>query len=1149
MRLKKGVLKSIIHLFLCWLAFFQANSVFSQQDSAFWFTAPEVSSAIGDNPIYLRFLTYDSPATVTVSQPANLSFTPVTLTIPANSFDTINLSLFLADVESPAADIVANNGLKITSTALINAYYELNANANKEVFSLKGSKALGTNFYTPFQTFWDNLTTTPSSFSSIEVVATEDSTTILVTPRTDVVGHSQNLSFSVLLNEGETYSIRDTNVSVGSTLAGSIVSSDKPVAVTVYSGALSNAGCASTMGDQITSADYAGTDFIVHKGNGNHDRIYILATQNGTTININDGSNTTTLINWSETYEYVLTSDIQYIRTNKPVYLWHASGAGCNLAGAQVPNIYCAGTDEVSFTRSSSDSLGLILYTRTGFEGMFTLNGNAALIPSTAFNNVPGTNGDFKVAFIDFSIVEVPLNSYNKVENSGDIFGMGILQGSHSFGSGYAYFSEFNSEPFVSVGIDDSVCANVPFPLNGVVGGGPITGVWSGTGFGSFQNGANSLVNSYIASPLDTLISPVSLILTSGGPCLSVKDTLLLDVTSAPIVNASADQSVCENNANVQLNGSIAGGASEGVWSTLGSGIFLPNDSALNAMYIPSNADTANGLVTLVLTSIPNPLNSCLVVSDTMNITITKAPVVAISSDTISVCSNNALVNLTGSVTGSSTTGKWITTGNGLFLPDNLSLNATYQPSLQDITSGIVTIYLESTSNGNCLPIIDSVVIIFSPSPMVNAGVDFTLCTNAPAVNLNATISGATTTGIWSGGNGTYSPDNLSLNAVYTPTAAEISTGTLFLTLTSSNNNNCNAENDNIRVDFIAPPFANFNLTNVCLNDSTVFTDFSLPGFGTITNWQWDFGDATTSNDQNNAHTYTQAGTYNAELIVSTSVGCTDTVSKGVTVFELPTANYTNTISCTGSQINIDFRDASFVNNDVINFWQYDFGGQGSSFAQNPSQQFVGSGNFTVTQVVGTPNGCLDTSIQTINIPDRPRAGFFYNTSNGLNIGAEFNFIDTSFNAFNYSWTFGDGESSVIQDPTHIYFANGTYEITQVVTDLLGCVDSSKQVIEINTVTTEIKTLIPNAISPNGDGKNDVWKLEFIEAFFPNASILIYNRWGQELFSSTGYDTPWDGTFSGNSVPDGTYYYVINLNEENQSVPFKGSILVLKSLD
>jgi gliding motility-associated-like protein len=1141
----------LTYIFRCALTIWlivQGVSVTAQRDTVFWFAAPEISSGEGDAPVYLRFTTYADAAVVTVTQPANGAFAPIVLNIPANDVDSINLTPFLSDVESSAADIVDDNGLKISSTEEITAIYELNHGSNKELFSLKGTKGIGTNFYTPFQKTWDNAVTAPVTGSAIDIVATEDGTTVLITPRTDVVGHTGSITYSVTLNEGETYSARDMNVSASTSLAGSIVASDKPIAVTCFSGALSNSGCTSSMGDQITTADYAGKDFIVHRGHNDDERIFILATQNATSINItNNGGTTSTLINWSETYAYELTDTINYIETSKPVYLWHASGSGCNLAGAQVPNLFCAGRYSTSFTRSSADSLALILYTRSGFENDFALNGNGSLIPGSAFTVVPGTSGEFVVASIQLSTADVPLNSYNEVTNTGDVFGMAILNGSHTNGSKFAYLSEFNSYPFVSAGADATICGNTTLPLAGIVGGGTVTGYWSGTGFGSFDLDQDSLTNTYIPSPLDTIISPIELILTSTGPCPVKRDTIVLTVTPGPIVNASADQTVCANNAQVLLDGSISGGASTGEWSTLGSGTFVPDSVTLDAVYIPSAADTVAGSVTLVLTS--TNVGSCNVATDTMVVTITGAPTVDAGVDTIWVCSNNPDVALSGSVSGPTSSGKWTTSGSGLFVPDNLLLNTTYQPSPSDVNAGSIMLYLESTNNGTCSTAKDSLTVIFTASPTVEAGVNIIACTNEPAVQLSGLIGGPTTTGGWTGGLGTFTADSSDLNAIYTPTAAEISSGSLILTLETTNNLTCVSESDIVQIDFVSPPFANFNFTQVCLNETTDFTDFSLPGYGTITNWDWDFADASTSTNQNETHTYATPGAYDVELIVTTNVGCTDTTVKTVNVWELPNAGFNYSTNCNGSQVIIDFTDNSSSANDTINYWFYDFGGQGTAAAQNPSQLFIGDGDFVITQIVSTTHGCVDSIVDIITIPPRPTAGFFYNTSNGLNIGAEFSFIDTSSNAVDYFWEFGDGNTSFAQDPSNVYLANGTYTVTQYVTGALGCEDSISSIIQINTVTTEITRLIPNAISPNGDGKNDVWKLEFVNLLYPDATVEIYNRWGQQIFNSVGYTEPWDGKYNGDLVPDGTYYYVINLNDSSEPEPFKGSVLVLKSVN
>lgn len=1127
------------------------NVSFSQIDTVFWFAAPEVSASAGDSPIYLRFMTYDDPANVTMSLPANGGFTPINLAIPANSVDSIILTPFLANIESPAADVVSNNGIKVLSDTKISAFYELKSPSNKELFTLKGTKALGSDFYTPFQNFWDNASTTPATFSSIDIVATEANTTVLITPRTGITGHVQDVTFSVVLNEGETYSARDMNVTGASTLAGSIVSSNKPIALTLFSGSLSNSTCNSTVGDQITNSNFAGKDFIVHKGTSTNDRVFILATQNGTSINVTNTGTASTLINWGETYEIALTDTFNYIQASKPVYVWHVSGYGCELSGAQVPNLFCAGTYSTAFTRTTSDSLGLILYTRSGFENQFTLNGSPALIPASAFSDVPGTSGAFKVATIHYSTADIPINSYNLVENAGDIFGLGVINGNDGSGSSYAYLSEFNSYPFVTAGVDDTICANTSLALNGLVGGGTVTGVWSSTGFGSFSSANNVLSNTYVPSPLDSLITPIEIILTSTGPCPVRRDTIVLEVEPAPIVSASANQTVCENNSVVTLAGGVTGGATTGIWSTLGTGTFAPDNTTLNADYVPSVADLTAGSVQLVLTS--TNFGSCLPETDTMVVTFTPPPSVDAGVDTIWVCENAPDVTLSGTVSGATTTGKWTTVGTGVFTPDNLSLNATYQPSPGDINLGELWIFLNSTSNGACVPEFDSVLVVFTPEPSVDAGLNALACTNDAEIILSGTVTGGSTTGIWTGGTGTFTSSDTDLNATYTPTAAEISSGNLFLTLTSTNNGTCLSENDNVQISFIAPPFANFNYTEECLYDITAFNDFSLPGYGTIDTWSWDFGDLSTSTNQNETHQYATAGTYDVQLIVTSNVGCTDTVVNQISAFEVPVADFSYSSNCPGGQVIVDFNDESTTASDAINYWYYDFGGLGNVTTENPTQLFPTNGDYSITHIVGSVNGCYDTIVEILSVPPYPVADFLFNASNASNVIAEVNFVNASLNESTYDWTFGNGQTSIEENPNMYYTVNGNYTVSLVVTGSLGCSDSTSQVIIINNIVEpeEISTLIPNAISPNNDNKNDVWKLDFLSVIYPNNFVQVFNEWGQTVFESEGYEIPWDGSYQNNGelVPDGTYFYVIDTDTSSNDEEdiFKGTILVLKS--
>jgi gliding motility-associated-like protein len=289
-------------------------------------------------------------------------------------------------------------------------------------------------------------------------------------------------------------------------------------------------------------------------------------------------------------------------------------------------------------------------------------------------------------------------------------------------------------------------------------------------------------------------------------------------------------------------------------------------------------------------------------------------------------------------------------------------------------------------------------------------------------------------------------------------------------------------------------------------------------------------------------------GSYPVELIVTNSNGCKDTVSISVSVFDKPFADFTSVNSCPNNQVTVAFTDAS-TSSETINYWFYDFGGQGSAALANVNQQFASGGTYTITHIVSTVNNCSDTIVQSVVIDPLPDAGFYYNSNGGMNIGAVFNFIDTSDYAVSYSWNFGDGSTSGSMNPSHTYYGNGNYYIVLQVTNALGCIDSAIRFIAINTITNEINTLIPTIISPNGDSSNDVWKLDFLKLAYPNAHVEIYNEWGQTIFTSDGYEIPWDGTYKGEPVPDGNYLYVIQLNANASPDIYKGILMVLRKRD
>lgn len=109
------------------------------------------------------------------------------------------------------------------------------------------------------------------------------------------------------------------------------------------------------------------------------------------------------------------------------------------------------------------------------------------------------------------------------------------------------------------------------------------------------------------------------------------------------------------------------------------------------------------------------------------------------------------------------------------------------------------------------------------------------------------------------------------------------------------------------------------------------------------------------------------------------------------------------------------------------------------------------------------------------------------------------------------------------------------------VTNILGCENSDSVTIVVNK-----RLEVVSGFSPNGDGVNDYWELDFIEKY-PSAVIEVYNRWGQKVFESeTGYPVPWDGIFEGEPLPVGTYYYIIDVKDDDFPDSISGPITILR---
>lgn len=220
-----------------------------------------------------------------------------------------------------------------------------------------------------------------------------------------------------------------------------------------------------------------------------------------------------------------------------------------------------------------------------------------------------------------------------------------------------------------------------------------------------------------------------------------------------------------------------------------------------------------------------------------------------------------------------------------------------------------------------------------------------------------------------------------------------------------------------------------------CLGDSTSFSDQSS---GTPNQWEWDFGDGTPNSTlQNPSHLYLSQGLFTIGLITENAYGCSDTLSQQIEIFGLPTADFTFSPVCEGATT--QFSDNS--SGDVA--WSWDFGDLGAtSNLENPMHTFSTNGNFATQLIVFNAFGCSDTITYPITVYPNPTAAF---TSDTACFGYLNTFTDQSIDAVQWNYDFGDGTTSTLDAPTHVFPADGVYTTQQLVTNVFGCQDSITQ--------------------------------------------------------------------------------------------------------
>lgn len=312
--------------------------------------------------------------------------------------------------------------------------------------------------------------------------------------------------------------------------------------------------------------------------------------------------------------------------------------------------------------------------------------------------------------------------------------------------------------------------------------------------------------------------------------------------------------------------------------------------------------------------------------------------------------------------------------------------------------------------------------------------------------------------------------------------------------------------------------------------------------------YRWDFGDGSsltgnTMKEYLPEHTYQDTGIFKVRLIVNPGYYCADTDFTTARVFPMLRPAFQFTDSCIKQPVN--FINHTTTDYGSINYQHWTFGNWldpgDSSDQSNPAYQYSRADTFyKVTLTVGTDKGCLATTERYVYLYAPPPTLYTHDTI--LTHGQIFQLHAPNYFETKYSWYPADGlDNPFIQNPVVKWNKDIVYYVKMETSQ--GCIrNDSIKVRYFNGPDI----YVPNAFTPNGDGKNDIFRpipVGMTRIFF----FRIFNRYGQMVFSTTQYLKGWNGLVNGQAAPIGTYVWEIKGEDFNNHPIFKrGTVLLLR---
>jgi gliding motility-associated-like protein len=417
-------------------------------------------------------------------------------------------------------------------------------------------------------------------------------------------------------------------------------------------------------------------------------------------------------------------------------------------------------------------------------------------------------------------------------------------------------------------------------------------------------------------------------------------------------------------------------------------------------------------------------------------------------------------------------------------------------PAMSFPVAGVYQIYLYSSCGINSDTLIRNIYVI---DPQIT--IPDLICTSSAPVNFQANIAG----GVWSG-------TNVSSSGIFNPGSLPV--GNYYTTYTIPEY--C-AVSDSFILD--QPDVYAGNDTLVCFGNTAVLNASSSDSVS----YSWSV------NSSNGSPWAPPAvGTYNLTVTVTDTNSCTHTDIVSIQSHPIPVADFTYVADCYSTEIS--FTSTSTVNNIYNDQLDFEWAPNGTVIPQQTSSvlhDYGSSGLASMTlQVSSQIGGCVGTVTLPVNVPTNPSADFtfvqlcdyianltgsFSNNEVITDVDWQTNNTPFGLNAMTASYAFG---------------AAGDFNVTLTVTNDYPCAYVITKSITLIAEESLDEQTIPNVITPNSNGTNDVLNLDFWLDECLEYTMSIFNRWGNLVYEFSRYDTPFSGKdISDEDLSEGVYFY------------------------